>query len=119
MCKYNVKFLIQETRKQGITKTAFNSGIKKRAIETWVYSQAVPSFANAVKWAKGLGYEFNMSKSEIFSYMKKFGLIKAAEASGINIRTIRSWRYAGKEPPVNKIEQIMTAIGKPLELIKQ
>ena len=118
MCKDIVKFLVLETKRQGITKTADRSGLKRRTITSWVYYEALPSFANAVKWANALGFRFNMSKEDIVASLKTFGLIKSAEVSGIKIRTIRSWLYAGIEPPLDKIEKITTAIGKPLELIK-
>ena len=118
MCKDIVKFLVLETKGQGITKTADRSDLIKRTIESWVYCGAIPSFANAVKWANALGFKFNKNKEDVFASIRDFGLIKSAEVSRIKIRTIRSWLYAGIEPPLDKIEKITTAIGKPLELIK-
>ena len=119
LCKNIVNYLIQATKKQGIAKISKLSDIKKRTLENWVYGEAIPSFANAIKWANGLGLKFNMSKEEMFALMKDFGLIKSAQSSGIKVRTIRGWRYSGVEPPLDKIERIMTAISKPLELVEK
>ena len=119
MCKNIVKLLILETKKRGVTRVANISGIKRRTVEAWIYNETTPSFANAVKWANGLGLKLNMTKEETFAEMKRFGLIKSADASGIKARTIYGWRYSGVEPPLDKVEQIMTAIGKPLELIEK
>lgn len=118
MSKKCLNELIAETKKQGIILTINRSDINKDNVLNWVYREVIPSFVNASKWAKVLGLKFNMSKEEVFMFMKKYGIKKTAEMSGVKIRTIYAWRYAEKEPPLDKIEQIMTAIGEPLELIR-
>lgn len=119
MSKKCLNELIAETKKQGIILTTNRNDINKDNVLNWVYREVTPSFVNAIKWAKVLGLKFNMSKEEVFVFMKKYGIKKSAEKSGVKIRTICAWRYSGVEPPLDKIERIMMAIGKPLELVEQ
>lgn len=120
MCKSCVnKCLIELIKANGVTNTARVSGVHITTLNKWIYEGSCATLNNAMRVLSGLGYELTLNSfEEMKASIKKFGVKASAKASGIALRTIRSYLYAGINPTLDKVEQIMQAIGKPLKIVK-
>jgi DNA-binding phage protein len=56
--------LLELVRKNGIRKTARDTGICLRTIEDWLYKSQSPSLVNAERVLNALGYEIAIVKAQ-------------------------------------------------------
>lgn len=120
MDKYNIhKSFVEIVRQHGVKQCASLSGKHRRVIEEWIYNDASPHLDNAIDVLNAIGYTLNIQcVDELKAEIKAFGSTKLSKKSGVSLRTIRSYLYEGIMPTLNKTEQIMQAIGKPLKIVK-
>lgn len=119
-CKNDVKTnFLNKIREFGIANAARVSGELLATIERWLYEGIEPRLDKAVNVLNAIGYKLSVSSvEELASEIRQFGTTALHKTSGISKSTLRSYLYVGKTPTLYGVDRIMTAIGKPLQIIR-